>query len=309
MIDPAVLFFLVGIGAQLLRTELRLPDALRETLSIYLLLAIGLKGGTQLANADLGALAPQVMAALALGAGIPLVAYPVLRRALGRPDAASIAGHFGSVSVVTFAAAQAFLDRQGVKAEATMPLILALMEVPGILVGVAIARARSGARTQWPALLHEVLCGKSVYLLLAGVTVGAIIGPQGMVPLAPVFIDAFRGVLCLFLLELGLEAARQFSAIRRSGAFLIGFGVLAPPVFALAGALAGHASGLSVGGTMLLATLAGSASYIAAPAAMRIAVPEANPGLSVGLVLGITFPFNLSVGIPLYWWMAQQLAA
>lgn len=310
MIDPAVLFFLVGLGAQLLRTELKLPDALRETLSIYLLLAIGLKGGTQLAGADFSELLPQVGTAIALGALIPLLVFPVLRAAGGLPraDAASIAGHYGSVSVVTFAAGQAYLERQGVQAEAAMPLILAVMEVPGILVGVTLARLHSGRAVSWPVLLHEVFCGKSVYLLLAAVAVGAVLGPAGMKPLAPVFVDAFRGVLCLFLLELGLVVARQFDAIRQAGRFLVLFGVLVPPVNGLLGALAGHLVGLSAGGTMLLATLAASASYIAAPAAMRVAVPEANPGLSVGLVLGITFPFNLAIGIPLYWWMARMLS-
>jgi hypothetical protein len=298
--DPVVLFFLLGLIARVARSDLRLPEAMYEALAIYLLLAIGLKGGVQLAQQPLAAVLPQALAAIALGAAIPLLLYPLLRLKLPRADAASIAAHYGSVSVVTFAVAASFLAAQAIDAESYMPLIVALMEAPGIVVGIVLARAGSGERIAWGALAHEVLFGKSVLLLLGGLVIGAAIGPEGSVPIAPLFTDLFKGVLALFLLEMGLVAGGRIGDLKRAGPFLLAFGLGAPLVLAALGALVGQAIGLSLGGTALLATLAASASYIAAPTAMRIAVPEANPALSIGVALGITFPFNIFVGIPLY---------
>jgi hypothetical protein len=298
--DPVVLFFLLGLIARVARSDLRLPEAMYEALAIYLLLAIGLKGGVQLAQQPLAAVLPQALAAIALGAAIPLLLYPLLRLKLPRADAASIAAHYGSVSVVTFAVAASFLAAQAIDAESYMPLIVALMEAPGIVVGIVLARAGSGERIAWGALAHEVLFGKSVLLLLGGLVIGAAIGPEGSVPIAPLFTDLFKGVLALFLLEMGLVAGGRIGDLKRAGPFLLAFGLGAPLVLAALGALVGQAIGLSLGGTALLATLAARASYIAAPTAMRIAVPEANPALSIGVALGITFPFNIFVGIPLY---------
>jgi hypothetical protein len=271
-----------------------------DALAIYLLLAIGLKGGVQLAQQPLATVLPQTLAAIALGATIPLLLFPLLRAKLARPDAASIAAHYGSVSVVTFAVATSFLAAQSIDAESYMPLIVALMEAPGIVVGIVLARAGGGQRVAWGALAHEVLFGKSVLLLLGGLVIGALIGPDGIKPIAPLFTDLFKGVLALFLLEMGLVAGGRIGDLRRAGPFLLAFGVGAPLALGAVGALVGSAIGLSLGGTALLATLAASASYIAAPTAMRIAVPEANPALSIGVALGITFPFNIFVGVPLY---------
>jgi len=243
---------------------------------------------------------PQALAAIALGAAIPLLLFPLLRAKLARPDAASIAAHYGSVSVVTFAVATSFLAAQSIDAESYMPLIVALMEAPGIVVGIVLARVGGGQRIAWGPLAHEVLFGKSVLLLLGGLVIGALIGPDGIKPIAPLFTDLFKGVLALFLLEMGLVAGGRIGDLRRAGPFLLAFGIVAPLALGVLGALVGHAIGLSMGGTALLATLAASASYIAAPTAMRIAVPEANPALSIGVALGITFPFNIFVGIPVY---------
>jgi hypothetical protein len=298
--DPVVLFFLLGLVARIAKSDLRLPEALYEALAIYLLLAIGLKGGVQLAQQPLAAVLPQALAAVALGAAIPLLLFPLLRVRLARPDAASIAAHYGSVSVVTFAVATSFLAEQSIDAESHMPLILALMEAPGIVVGIVLARAGGAQRVAWGPLAHEVLFGKSVLLLLGGLVIGALIGPEGIKPIAPLFTDLFKGVLALFLLEMGLVAGGRIGDLRRAGPFLLAFGVGAPLALGALGALVGHAIGLSLGGTALLATLAASASYIAAPTAMRIAVPEANPALSIGVALGVTFPFNIFFGIPLY---------
>lgn len=311
MIDPVVLFFLLGALARLAKSDLRLPEALYEALSIYLLLAIGLKGGTQLAQQPVAAVLPQALAAIALGAAIPLLLFPVLARVgkLARADSASIAAHYGSVSVVTFAVGLSVLAQHGVAAESYMPLLVALMEAPGIVTGIVLARLGGAQRIAWGALAHEVVFGKSVLLLLGGLAIGVLAGPDGLKPIEPLFLDLFKGVLALFLLEMGLVAGGRLGELRRAGPFLIAFGIGAPLALGALGAVVGHAIGLSLGGTALLATLAASASYIAAPTAMRIAVPEANPALSIGVALGVTFPFNITLGIPVYLQYARWLGS
>ncbi|MEN9418606.1 MAG: hypothetical protein RI988_2226 [Pseudomonadota bacterium] len=320
MFDVVVSFFLLGVFARLVRSDLRLPEALYETLSIYLLLAIGLKGGIELSRQPLAVLGPQVLACLALGFAIPFALYPVLRLArLARADAASVAAHYGSVSVVTFAVATAALTRAGVAYESHAALWVAVMEAPGIVAGILLARLGAtseggpggapglGApRTRRGQLLHDVLFGKSVLLLVGGLVIGALAGEAGTVPIRSVFIDPFKGVLALFLLELGLVAGGRLMEVRRFGPVLLAIGLGAPPLLALAGAAVGVALGLSTGGVALMATLAASASYIAAPTAMRIAVPQANPALSITAALGITFPFNIVLGIPLYIELAKR---
>lgn len=301
--DAIPFFFLLGFVARLARSDLKLPGQLYEALSIYLLLAIGLKGGMELAKQDPLQVLPQALAVLALGAAIPLVAFPILRR-LGRFDrynAAAIAGHYGSVSVVTFAVGVDYLTARSIPYEAYLPLFLVLLEMPGIVVGILLARlGGEGGKVRWGPLLHEIFLGKSMVLLAGGLIIGWVAGPKGLAPLEPFFFTLFKGVLCLFLLEMGLVAAGQAGALRTSGAFLVGFALAMPVIGATLGSVLGVAIGLSLGGTLLLATLAASASYIAAPAAMRIAVPEANPGLSITAALVITFPFNILLGIPLY---------
>ncbi|HXF45678.1 MAG TPA: sodium-dependent bicarbonate transport family permease [Burkholderiaceae bacterium] len=309
--DSVVLFFLLGVLARLAKSDLRLPEALYEALSIYLLLAIGLKGGTQLAQQPLAAVLPQALAAIALGATIPLLLFPLLTRLgrLSRADSASIAAHYGSVSVVTFAVGLSALAKQKLAAESYMPLLVALMEAPGIITGIVLARIGGTQRIAWSALAHEVVFGKSVLLLLGGLAIGALAGPSGLQPIEPLFLDLFKGVLALFLLEMGLVAGARIGDVKRAGLFLVAFGLVAPPVLGAIGALVGHLIGLSVGGIALFATLAASASYIAAPTAMRVAVPEANPALSIGVALGVTFPFNITVGIPIYLQYARWLGS
>lgn len=308
-LDPVVLFFLLGVSARLLKSDLRLPEAMYEGLSIYLLLAIGLKGGIELAKHPIGPLLPQVGGVLLLGLLLPLIAYPVLR-GLGRlpkPDAASIAAHYGSVSMVTFAVATAFLVDRGVTHEEYMPLFVVLLEVPGIMVGILIAKLGSGGGVRWGALAHEVFLGRSIVLLTGGLAIGWMSGPEALAPQAKLFFDLFKAVLALFMLEMGLVAAGRIRELRRTGVFLLAFGTIVPCVFAVIGVLTARAIGLSPGGAMLLGTLAASASYIAAPAAMRIAVPEANPSLSLAAALGVTFPFNVVFGIPMYHRIAGAL--
>ena len=315
MIDVVVFFFLLGVLARVLRSDLRLPEALYETLSIYLLLAIGLKGGIELSRQPLSVLGPQVLACVALGAAIPFLLFPVLRALrLSGADAASLSAHFGSVSVVTFAVATAALAREGLPHESHAALWVAVMEAPGLVSGILLARwsaARQpgapASATPWGELLHDVLAGKSVLLLLGGLLIGAVAGEAGTAPIKAVFIDPFKGVLALFLLELGLVAGGRLAEIRRFGLVVLAVGLGAPPLLALLGTAVGWAMGLSTGGVALLATLAASASYIAAPTAMRIAVPQANAGLSITVALGVTFPFNLVVGIPMYIELARRV--
>lgn len=306
--EPVVLFFVLGVLAGLLRSDLKIPGAIYEALSIFILLAIGLKGGVELAKYPVGDLIGKGLIIVAVGALIPLIAFPVLRYLgrMSRPDSASIAAHYGSVSVVTFSVGITFLGQERLDYEGYLIVFLVLLEMPALVIGVILARYGVGT-VRWGKLLHEVFFGKSIYLLTGGLIIGFIAGPDGIKPLDKLFFDLFKGVLAFFLLEMGLVAAIRIAALRQYGAFLAGFAVLMPIVSAILGTVTGWMLGLSIGGTFLLATLFASASYIAAPAAMRIAVPEANPALSIGASLGMTFPFNIFLGIPIYLWMARTI--
>lgn len=306
--DPILLFFVLGLTSGLIRSPLRLPNQVYELVSIILLLAIGLKGGVELAAGPFLPLLPQILVVAAMGFVLPLLAFPALiyLGRLPRVDAASIAAHYGSVSVGTYAVASAFLLNLGVEYEAHMPLLLVILEVPAIIVGVWLAKG-AAARAQWKTLAHEIFSGKGIVLLLGGLLIGWAAGSEGLEAIEPLFFDAFKGVLALFLLEMGIITASKLSDLRRYGIFLIGFAVLMPLLSAVIGGLLGLALSLSVGGTAMLATLAASASYIAVPAAMRISVPEANPSLSLTASLGLSFPFNVLIGIPLYLEWAKWL--
>ena len=313
--DVVILFFLLGVFARLVGSDLRLPEALYETLSIYLLLAIGLKGGLELSKQPLLQLVPEVLAVMLLSFFIPFLLFPLLRLLkLSVADSASIGAHFGSVSVVTFAVVSAALMRAGIPHEEHAALWVAVMEAPGIVAGVLIAKlfaekqAGGHAGPQWGELVHDVFFGKSVLLLIGGLAIGYIGGVDGTQPIKALFIDPFKGVLALFLLELGLVAGGHLALLRQYGLRVILIGVCMPPALALIGIAAAMLLGLSVGGVAVLATLAASASYIAAPTAMRIAVPEANAGLSITVALGVVFPFNIVLGIPIYIGMARYFA-
>lgn len=301
-LDVIILFFGLGAFAGLVRADLRLPTGLYEGLSLYLLLALGLKGGIELARFSPGGVMLQALPVVALGFLLPLVAYPVLRR-LGKlpaADSASIAAHYGSVSVATFAVGIAHLDSLGISHEAYLPVFVVLLEMPAIGVGIWLARRARVGQGGGASLAHEVFLNKGILLMGGGLLIGALAGPSGVEPIAPVFIDLFKGALALFLVEMGFIAASRLKDLREVGVFLVAFGTLMPLFGAAAGALAGMLAGLSPGGVAIVATLGASASYIAVPAAMRIAIPEARHHLSITLSLAITFPFNVLVGIPLY---------
>ncbi len=298
--DPVVLFFVFGLVAGLLKSELKLPGALYETLSIILLLAIGLHGGVELAEQASVQLLGQAGLVLLLGIGLPLLAFALLRGLrFDRVNAAAVAAHYGSVSAGTFAVVVAFLVSRQISFESYMPLFVAILEIPAILVGILLAKGVSRG-TDWKELGREIFLGKSIMLLLGGLVIGAVAGKEAIKPLEPLYTSMFKPVLAFFLLEMGLIASSQLGALRQFGLRLAAFALLMPLLGALIGALLARFMGLSLGGTAMLSTLAASASYIAVPAALRLALPEATPSLSLTASLCITFPFNILIGIPLY---------
>lgn len=303
LLSPVILCFFLGILATMVRSDLRIPESLYQGLSIYLLLAIGLKGGVALATHAGPGMWLALGASVMLSAAIPLWCYPVLRYfgKLRAVDAAAVAGHYGSVSVVTFLAASTFLTQLNQPAESFMVAFVAVMEVPGILVALLVARRATGADAPWFESAKNVLAGKSVFLLLGGIGVGLLAGERGLVKVEAFFVAPFYGVLCIFLLEMGMVASRRFRDLGAMGVPLFLFGVLMPVVNGVLGIWIGEICGLSRGGGFLLGVLAASSSYIAAPATIRIALPEASPALYLTSSLAITFPFNLVVGIPLYY--------
>lgn len=314
LLTPVTLSFLLGVAATLVRSDLKLPDELYTALSLYLLLAIGLKGGAALAETPLAEFGAPALATLALGVVVPAWSYAALRRlgGFGVADAAALAAHYGSVSAVTFIATLAFVEAAGAKAEGFMPALVALLEVPAIVLALLVARLHGGTRPAgggdgWLEALREIATGKSIVLLLGGVAIGVASGARGLAEVKPFFVDPFKGVLCLFLLEMGMVAARRFRDLARVGTFLFAFALLAPLANGALGVALGTLAGLSLGGATVLGAMAASASYIAAPAAVRIGIPEANPAYYLTASLALTFPFNLTLGIPLYHALAQRL--
>lgn len=323
LLAPIPLAFGLGLLARMVRSELALPKDLYTSLSIYLLLALGLKGGVELSHTSLATIAGPAAVTLLLGVVTPLIAYAVLRY-LGRFDvanAAGIAAHYGSVSAVTFIAAQQFVERMGHPAEGFMPTLLVLLESPGIQIALAIgaiSRARSlaasapkaGAHVASPlaTALHEILTGRTMILLVGGLVIGYLMGTTGWGAVSPFFDAGFKGALMLFILEMGIVAGSRLEDLKQVGPFLLGFGVLVPLLHGVLGVLLGHAAGLSVGGATVLGTMAASASYIAAPPAVRLTLPEANPTFSLTASLAITFPFNVVLGIPIYYQLSAAIA-
>jgi hypothetical protein len=312
LLAPAFLAFAVGVVARLARSDLAFPEALTQSLSIYLLFAIGLKGGAALGAVSFSEVAWPAAAALLLGVAIPLLAYPLARRLIGMGpvDAAALAAHYGSTSAVTFLAAAAYLTHQGETYEGYMPGLLALMEVPGIAVALWLVRhgGDGAGRTALLPAIARVLSGKSIVLLLGGMAVGWVADAQALAKIDAFFVAPFVGVLCLFLLDLGTVAAERLRSLRRGWWRLALFAVALPLVNGALGVTLGHASGLSPGGATLLGVLSASASYIAAPAAVRVAMPTADLGTCLACAIGITFPFNLAIGVPLYHALAERLA-
>lgn len=316
MLIPAILFFALGFLAQLVRSDLKFPADLSKALSIYLLVGIGLHGGIELAKVDPAGAIGAVVAALGLGFGLPVIAYFILSWGIriDRLNAAAIAAHYGSVSAGTFITAIAFLDSIQVPYESHPVIMLAIMESPAIIIGLVLAnlaRKEQGnghEKRVSRELVHDAFTNGSVVLLLGGMLIGAIAQPAGLSKILPFYDTMFMGVLSLFLLNMGMDASRRIGDFGKVGPLLLLFGLAMPLGGAAIGLAVGHwVLGFGVGGTMLVAVLAASASYIAVPPAMRLAIPEASPALFLTLSLGVTFPFNVIVGIPLYFAAAQWL--
>lgn len=319
LLIPAVLFFALGFVAQVVRSDLKFPPELAKALSIYLLVGIGLKGGIELSHAHLGDALNAVAAALVLGFGLPLAAYLILLAGrLDKLNASAIAAHYGSVSAGTFLTAIAYLHAQEIAYESYPVIMLAIMESPAIIVGLLLARfSRSAGAGEDDArenhmgeLMRDAFTNGSVMLLFGAMVIGLVVKPDSLATITPFFSTLFMGVLSLFLLEMGMEAGKRIAEFRRAGLFLLSFGVLMPLIGATVGILIGHYwLGFSEGGVLLVAVLGASASYIAVPPAMRLAIPEANPSFYLTLSLGVTFPFNVLVGIPLYHYVITRLGA
>jgi hypothetical protein len=313
LLSPMVLAFALGIIATLLKSDLKFPDELQSALTIYLLFAIGLKGGMKLEGMSLMVVGGPLLSAVLLSLIIPVWSFYILKGfvRLDSVNAGAVAAHYGSVSAVTFSAALAFLENAKIPVEGFIPALLAVMEAPAIIIAVFLAMRSSTDNASgtggFKHLLHDLLTGKGIILLLGGLAIGLLSGHKGFDQVAPLFDAPFKGVLTLFLLEVGLITGRRLNDLRRVGWRLVAFAILMPILHGFVGAWLGKLSGLGLGGTTVLATLAASASYIAAPAAVRIALPKASPALYFTSSLAMTFPFNIVFGIPLYHGFAKFL--
>ncbi|MEM9174821.1 MAG: sodium-dependent bicarbonate transport family permease [Myxococcota bacterium] len=316
LLSAPVLFFALGLAARFVRSDLEVPQPVARFLSLYLLLSIGIKGGHELHEAGL---TTEVVAGLGAGVALsfatPIWTFFLLRGLLGSTNAAGIAATYGSISAVTFVVATSFLDQSSVDYGGHMVAAMALMESPAIVMGILLAQRfatpdpnqTTRPALDWGALLREAAFNPAVFLLLGSMVIGMSIGPGEFLEVAPFVSAPFKGVLCFFLLEMGLLAARRLEELRTAGIGPLCFAVAAPPVHAALAIAIAWAVGLDAGDALLLAVLGGSASYIAVPAALRLSLPEANPSLYVPMSLALTFPFNVIIGIPLYWWAIQTI--
>ena len=305
----AVLVFAFGFIAARLKSDVRIPEAVYQVISVYLLLGIGLKGGHALHGTDFATFIGPALTTIGLGLVIPFIAFFVLSliRDLSKVDRGAIAAHYGSTSLVTFSAALLFLENNAIKVEGFATALLTLLEVPGLIVGIYLGSRSLSNEVKWGKTLLEVFLGKTILLLLGGLIIGFTTTPAGYDKVKPFFIDLQNGILTLFLLHLGYMAGSNWSEIKKVGPKLLIYGVTFPIFAGSLGAIAGKFVGLSIGGSAILAVLCASASYIAAPAAVSVALPKANLPLALTSSIGITFPFNLVLGIPLYVEIAKLL--
>lgn len=306
ILNPPVLFFFLGMLAILVKSDLEIPAPIPKLFSLYLLVAIGFKGGYELQESGLSpSIATTLIAAIAMALIVPLYSFFILRIKLDAYNAAAIAATYGSISAVTFITAKAFLEKAGISSGGHMVAALALMESPAIIIGLILVstfakQREDGDRIDWVEVLRESFLNGSVFLLIGSLIIGIATGKKGWEKLAPFLDQNFYGALVFFLLDMGLVAARRIGDLRKAGTFLISFSILMPILNAFLAIAIAKLIGLETGNALLFAVLCASASYIAVPAAMRITVPEANPSLYVSMALALTFPFNIIVGIPLY---------
>lgn len=326
LISPPILFFVLGLLAAFVRSDLALPEALSKALALYLVMAIGFKGGAELTGGDFSVAAAALVAGVVLSAGMPLASFALLRLTTraGRVDAAAIAAHYGSISIVTFIAARDALTVADIPSGGHMVAVAAAMEAPAIITGLLLAGRLTAGQTQPVAALsaaatpvasgshsiwRDCFTNGSILLLTGSFLIGFLTGESGMSAVSPLFVDVFRGALCVFLLDMGLSAGRNLMARgNQLSVSVLAHAVYMPALGALLGLGAAKLAGLGVGDTALLMTLAASASYIAVPAALRLALPQAQLGLPLALSLGVTFPLNILVGIPVYITLAHLVS-
>ena len=308
LLSPMVLSFILGIVAVRVKSDLKIPEQVYSIISIYLLFSIGLKGGFDLARSPLANFWGTAGIAIILGSLIPIWSYFILRTFLNRADAISIGLHFGAVSAVTLSACITFLNEANESFEGFMPTMYVIMEIPAVAVGLMLAsRTLGGTRQGLSDVVRSALSGKSFLLLGGGVVIGFVSGEPGYEQVAPFFVDLFPGFLTLFLLEMGTQVGRKLDDVIGAGLPLVAFSIFIPLLHGLLGVAGGTLVGLSVGGAMILGTLSASASYITAPAVVTTNIPRANVSLALTAALVITFPFNLTVGLPIYFELARWL--
>ena len=307
-----ILFFFLGILAVLLKSDLDIPQPLPKLFSLYLLFSIGLKGGMALGKTAAGPeIVYAILAAIIMSAIVPLIAFYILKYKTSIYDAAALAAAFGSVSVVTFITATSYLSKLGITYDGYMVALLAIMESPAIVIGIMLVRMRDTATNEldlgFGHIIKEAFLNGSVFLLIGSLLIGALAGKQSGGELTPFIGDIFKGILALFLLDMGIISARRIKDLKKAGAFLVAFSILLPLVNAAVAVGLSYVIGLSKGNALLFTVLCASASYIAVPAAVRTAIPQANPGYYVPLPLAITFPFNIIIGIPLYYYLINLI--
>jgi uncharacterized protein len=311
LLTPPILFFVLGMLAVFAKSDLEIPAPIPKLFSLYLLLAIGFKGGVELAKSGIsGEVISAISAAIIMSCIIPVYSFFILRKKLDVPNAAAIAATYGSISAVTFITANSFLDQVHVPSDGFMVAALALMESPAIIMGLILVNVfgkRDKEEMDWGEVLREAFLNGSVFLLIGSLIIGAISGEHGEMMLKPFVKDMFYGALSFFLLDMGLVAAKRIRDLKRTGSFLILFALLMPLLNASLAIGIAALIHMTKGDALLFAVLCASASYIAVPAAMRLTVPEANPGLYISTALAVTFPFNITVGIPLYFWAIQTM--
>lgn len=310
--SPSILAFFLGMAAALMKSNLRVPPQVHEVISQYLLFAIGIKGGFALADTDMSIIVNPALATLAVGVMTTLIALAVASCFQDFKDACALCAHYGSVSAVTFIACLSFIKLQGGETEGYLTALLAILEIPAILIALIIynRKAGGGKHSGLGAVVAEVFTGKTMLLLMGGIAIGMISGHDGKELVEPVFIIPFQGMLVFFLLEMGIVAAEHLRSMRRNQTvFIVVFAITMPVIFAAIGTYAAYLAGMSASGMLVLATMAASASYIAAPAAIRLSIPEANPSLYLVASLGVTLPFNLIIGMPIYqeWFVNPML--
>jgi hypothetical protein len=305
-LNPPILFFFLGVTSVLVKSDLEIPAPIPKLFSLYLLLAIGFKGGVELAKSGVSqAVVLTLVLAIIMSALVPVYTFFILRLKFDPYNSAAIAATYGSISAVTFITASSFLSALKIPFDGYMVAALALMESPAIIVGLILVnlfayKKGESSETNWPEVLQEAFLNSSVFLLVGSLLIGILTGEHGGKVLKPFTTDIFYGVLTFFLLDMGLVAARRIKDLQKTGAFLIAFAILIPLFNAAIGLLIARSINMPQGNALLFTVLCASASYIAVPAAMRMTVPEANPSLYISSALAVTFPFNILIGIPLY---------